>query len=66
MAKKQVLIVSAAIAVSFAGFVGAIILLMTRRIVTYEMAMLMLAALVGLYVGFGVLIAVYRLMRKLE
>ena len=66
MAKKQVLIVSAAVAVSFAGFVGAIIFLMTRRIVTYEMAMLMLAALVGLYVGFGVLIAVYRLMCRLE
>jgi len=28
--------------------------------------MLMLVALVGMYVGFGILIAVYRLINKLE
>ncbi len=30
------------------------------------MTMLMLVALVGMYVGFGILIAVYRLINKLE
>ena len=34
--------------------------------ISFEMAMLMLVALLGMYIGFGILIAVYRLIDKLE
>ena len=66
MSKHRALKVGAGIAASFAGLVGAIIVLWESNIVSLEMAKLMLVALLGLYVGFGVLIAVYRLIGKLE
>lgn len=56
----------AGIAVSFAGLAGTIILLSRMEMISVEMAKLMFAALLGMYVGFGVLIAIYRLIRKLE
>ena len=66
MPKRGTLIAVAGIAASFVGLVGAIIFLLANKIVSFAMAMLMLVALFGLYVGFGVLIAVYRLVGKLE
>ena len=66
MAKKGALKVVAGIAASFAGFVGVIIFLLVAKMITVEMAKLMLVALLGLYVGFGFLFAVYRFIRKLE
>jgi len=36
------------------------------NIIGFELAMLMLVALSGMYVGFGILIAVHRFVRKLE
>ena len=66
MAKSRTLKVVAAIAASFTGLVGAIIFLSERKIISFEMAMLMIVALLGMYFGFGVLIAVYRLVNKLE
>ena len=54
------------IAASFIGLAGTIIFLSEMKIISFEMAKLMLVGLVGLYVGFGVLIAVYRLIAKLE
>ena len=66
MSKNRALKVGVGIAASFAGLVGAIISLWIARIVSFEMAMLMLVALLGLYIGFGVLIAIYRLVAKLE
>ena len=66
MPKNRALKVVAGIAASFAGLVGTIIFLSAAKIVSFEMAMLMFVALLGLYIGFGVLIAVYRLIRKLE
>ena len=66
MPKRRTLRVIAGIAGSFAGFVGAIILLLQKQIVSFEMAKLMLVALFGMYLGFGILIAVYRLVSKLE
>jgi xanthosine utilization system XapX-like protein len=56
----------AAIAASFTGLVGMIIFLSEMKIISFEMAKLMLVALLGMYVGFGILIAVYRLIGKLE
>jgi hypothetical protein len=37
-----------------------------KKIISFEMAILMLVALLAMYVGFGILIAVYRLIGKLE
>ena len=56
----------AGVAASFAGLAGTIIILSEAKIISLGMAKLMLVALVGMYVGFGVLIAVYRLIDKLE
>ena len=56
----------AGIAASFAGLLGTIIFLSVMNIISFEMAKLMLAALVAMYIGFGILIAIYRFIGKLE
>jgi hypothetical protein len=66
MPKNRTLKVVAGIAVSFTGLAGTIILLSETKIISFEMAKLMLVALLGMYVGFGILIAVYRLIAKLD
>jgi hypothetical protein len=66
MPRNRTLKAVAGIIVSFTGLVGTIILLSEMKIISFEMAMLMLAALLGMYIGFGILIAVYRLVSKLE
>ncbi len=66
MAVNKALKVVAGIVVSFAGLAGTIMLLSEAKIISFEMAKLMLAALLGMYIGFGILIAVYRLINKLE
>jgi hypothetical protein len=53
-------------AAAFTGLVGTIIFLMAMKIISFEMALLIFVALLGMYLGFGILIAVYRLMDKLE
>ena len=64
--KNKALKVVAGIAASFAGLVGVIIFLWEAKIITFEMALLMFVALLGMYLGFGILIAVYRLVGKLD
>jgi len=66
MPKNRTLKVVAGIAASFIGLAGTIIYLSAAQIISLGMAILMLVALVGMYVGFGILIAVYRLISKLE
>ena len=66
MPRNRTLIVVAGIVVSFTGLVGTIVLLSETKIISFEMAMLMLVALLGMYIGFAILIAVYRLVDKLE
>ena len=66
MPKNRTLKVVAGIAASFTGLVGTIIFLLERKVISVEMASLMLVGLLGMYVGFGVLIAVYRLIDKLK
>ena len=66
MPKNRTIKVVAGIAASFTGLVGTIIFLSEAKIISFEMAMLMLVALLGMYLGFGVLIAVYRLVGKLD
>ena len=66
MPKRKTLKIIAGIAASFIGLVGTIIFLAVNKTITFELAKLMLVALFGLYVGFGFLIAVYRLVEKLD
>ena len=66
MPKGRTLKIVAGIAASFAGLVGVIIFLSMAKIVSFEVAKLMLVALLGMYIGFGILIAAYRLIRKLQ
>ena len=66
MPKNRTLKIVAAIAASFTGFLGTIIFLSVMQIISFEMAKLMLAALVAMYIGFGILIAIYRFIGKLE
>ncbi len=63
---NKTLKVAAAIAVSFTTLGVAIMVLLVKRIVSFQLAMLMLIALVGLYFGFGTLIAIYRFTGKLK
>jgi hypothetical protein len=64
--RNRTLKVVAGIVISFTGLAGTIIFLSAAKIISLGVAMLMLVALVGMYVGFGILIAVYRLINKLE
>lgn len=66
MPKHRTLKIIAGIAGSFIGLAGTIIFLSVMKIITFEVGKLMLVALVGLYFGFGFLIAVYRLVDKLD
>ena len=66
MPRNRVLKVVVGIVVSFSALAGTIIVLSQMEIISVTMAKLMLAVLLGMYVGFGMLIAVYRLIDKLE
>ena len=66
MSRNRTLRIVAGIAVSFIALAGTAIFLSEMKIISFEMAKLMLVALLAMYVGFGVLIAVYRLITKLE
>jgi len=45
---------------------GGIVYLAGARIVTPQMALLLGVTVLGCYIGFGILIAVYRLVNKLD
>ena len=66
MSRSRTLKVVAGIAASFTALVGAIILLLEMKIISVEMAKLMFVALLAMYVGFGILIAIYRLIARLD
>jgi hypothetical protein len=66
MAKSRTLKIVAAAAASFFVLAGGIVVLAQMGTIGPEMAKLMLVALVAIYIGFGFLIAVYRLMDWLE
>jgi hypothetical protein len=50
----------------FVALIVLIVFLRAKSIITTQMAILMFVAMLGLYVGFGALIAVYRFISKLE
>lgn len=54
------------IVASFMSFAGVIIFLLATKIVSVQIGILMLVMSVGMHLGFGILIAVYRLIGKLE
>jgi hypothetical protein len=62
---KQLRYVAAAVGV-FCALVVTILALVVKRIITFPMALLMFVALFGLYVGFGVLIAMHRFVSRLK
>lgn len=66
MPKTRTLKVVAGIVVSFTALGGTIIFLAKAKIVSGVVALLMLVALLGMYIGFGILIALYRLIGKLK
>ncbi|MGI9329991.1 MAG: hypothetical protein ACR2QB_04685 [Gammaproteobacteria bacterium] len=57
---------AAIIALSFSGLVALVFGLAIYRVVTPQMALLMLIGLAGLYIGFGILFLVYRLVDRLD
>ena len=63
---NKALKIALAVGASFMALVVLILYLAVRAVITPEMAMLMFVAMLGLYFGFGVLIAVYRFMSKLQ
>ena len=58
--------IAAAVSLSFTGIVVLIMALLVKAVITFQLAMLMLVALLGLYFGFGVLIALYRFTGRLK
>jgi xanthosine utilization system XapX-like protein len=66
MANRRALKIAFSISGSFVCLAVGIVFLGATQIVTPAVGLLMLVALLGLYVGFGVLIAVYRLVNSLD
>ena len=66
MSKNRTSKLLVGIVTSFMGFGCVIIAMLVTRIVSVQMGILMLVASVGMHLGFGILLAVYRLMGKLE
>ncbi|HKQ16056.1 MAG TPA: hypothetical protein VJT80_21635 [Steroidobacteraceae bacterium] len=66
MSDKKKLKIAALVSLSFTGIVVLVMVLLVKGVVTFQMAMLMLVALLGLYFGFGVLIFIYRFVDRLK
>jgi hypothetical protein len=63
---KKKWLAAAAISLSFTGIVVLIMTLLVKAVITFQLALLMLVALLGLYFGFGVLIFLYRFVGRLK
>jgi len=66
MSDRKKLKIAAAISLSFTGIVVLVMALLVKGVITFQMALLMLIALLGLYFGFGVLIFLYRFVDRLK
>ena len=64
--RQRALKIALGVSGSFTALVGLVVWLLVSGRVTYQLALLMLVAMLGLYVGLGVLFAVYRFIDKLE
>ncbi len=65
MKAHHTLKMAASYGVLFLFLVGITIYMSANGVITVNVAVLILIALLGMYIGFGVLIAVYRLVNKL-
>ena len=63
---KKKLLIAAAVSLSFIGIVVLVMALLLKGVITFQLALLMLVALLGLYFGFGVLIFLYRFVARLK
>jgi hypothetical protein len=66
MSDRKKLKIAAAISLSFTGIVVLVMALLVKGVITFQLALLMLVALLGLYFGFGVLIFLYRFVDRLK
>ena len=66
MPKNKKSKVAVGIAVSFTGIASAIMYLLVTKIISFQLGLLALVATVAMHLGFGILIAVYRLVGRLE
>ena len=66
MSDKKKLKIAAAVSLSFTGIVVLVMALLVKNVITFQLALLMLVALLGLYFGFGVLIFLYRFVDRLK
>ncbi len=66
MPASRTLLAVVGIVALFVGLVAAIIVMLAAKVITFTLALLMLVSLLGMYLGFGVLIAVYRFVAKLR
>ncbi|HEY5808368.1 MAG TPA: hypothetical protein VIT67_10395 [Povalibacter sp.] len=66
MSDTRKLKIVAGVVASFCLLIVVVLALLIKHVVTFQMALLMLVALFGLYCGFGLLIAVWRFVSKLE
>jgi hypothetical protein len=66
MADNSKLKIAAAVSGSFTALVIGVFVLMVKHVVTFQMGLLMVVALIGLYFGFGVLVLVYRFTSRLK
>ena len=66
MSSLRVPLYVAGVVLSFVALAGLVIYLSRSSVLTPEIGALMLVALTGLYVGFGVLVLIFRLVLKLK
>jgi len=66
MGKTDLMRMIAGVVIVFSVLIGTIIYLARSGIISIEMALLMMVGLLGIYIGFGILILAYRLVQKLE
>ena len=66
MSKNKTSKLLVGIVASFTGIGVVIIFMLVAKIVSAQLGILMLVASVGMHLGFGILLAVYRLIGKLE
>ena len=66
MSDKKKLKIAALVSLSFTGIVVLVMALLVKGVITFQLALLMLVALLGLYFGFGVLIFLYRFVDRLK
>lgn len=64
-ARRKLLIISAVV-FTFCALIALVLALLILHRITFQFALLSFVALLALYCGFGVLIAIYRFVAKLE